>query len=78
MLHRLVYVIFSIKIIISSKQGHSTSEVFYAVLDDGTNYCNLHNLVVGSGLTNTTKYGFKEVTENSKCTQYSSANCDKY
>ena len=58
-------------------QGYSTSEVFYAILDRGTNYCNLHNLVVGSGL-NATMYGFKEDTDNSKCTQYTSANCDKY
>ena len=28
-------------------QGYSTSEVWYAVLDNGTNYCNLHNLITG-------------------------------
>ena len=59
-------------------QGFSTSEIPYAVLDEGTNYCNLHNLVVGSGLANGTVYGFKEETDNSICTQYTSANCDKY
>ena len=25
--------------------GYSTSETWYAVLDSGTNYCNLHNLI---------------------------------
>ena len=59
-------------------QGYSTSEVIYAIFDKGTNYCNLHNLVSGSGLTNTTRYGFKEVTHDSVCTQYSSADCSKY
>ena len=28
-------------------QGYSTSETWYAVLDSGTNYCNLHNLITG-------------------------------
>ena len=60
----------------SFSQGSSVSEIYYAVLDQGTNYCNLHNLVVGSGLVNTT--GFKEVTDDTVCTQYSVANCDKY
>ena len=56
-------------------QGYSTSELYYAILDKGTNYCNLHNLVVGSGLIH---HGFKEVTNDSVCTQYSSADCDQY
>ena len=30
-----------------SLQGFSTSETWYAVLDYGTNYCNLHNLITG-------------------------------
>ena len=59
-------------------QGYSTSELIYAILDKGTNYCNLHNLVVGSGLTNTTRYGFTETTDDSVCTEYTSANCNKY
>ena len=29
-------------------QGYSTSELWYAVLDYGTNYCNLHNLITGN------------------------------
>jgi len=53
-------------------QGYSTSEIWYAVLDDGTNYCNLHNLAVASGLT------FKEDVSASDCTQLAIANCDKY
>ncbi|XP_059148725.1 uncharacterized protein LOC131935970 [Physella acuta] len=56
--------------------GFSTSETWYAVLDYGTNYCNLHNLITGSGLDLTANY--KEATDNGRCTQYSSANCDKY
>ncbi|XP_076811334.1 uncharacterized protein LOC143457102 [Clavelina lepadiformis] len=56
--------------------GCSRSEVWYAHLDFGTNYCNLHNLMTGSGLSNST--GFAEMTSDRICTQYSSANCDKY
>lgn len=56
--------------------AQSRSNVWYALLDFGTNYCNLHNLVVGSGLSNVT--GFIEKTSDSVCTQYSSSNCDVY
>ncbi|KAK2548784.1 hypothetical protein P5673_030927 [Acropora cervicornis] len=31
-------------------EGYSTSETWYAVLDAGTNYCNLHNLITGKML----------------------------
>ena len=58
-------------------QGFSTSETWYAVLDYGTNYCNLHNLVDGAKI-DTSTYGFKEQTSDSQCTQYTSHNCDKY
>ena len=51
---------------------HSCCVVPDAVLDDGTNYCNLHNLVEASGLS------FSEDVDTSDCTQYSSANCAKY
>lgn len=51
----------------------STSRLWYAFLDFGTNYCNLHNLVVGTDLTN-----YSETTQNSICTQYTSANCSRY
>ncbi|XP_014677259.1 PREDICTED: uncharacterized protein LOC106817126 [Priapulus caudatus] len=57
--------------------GFSTSETWYAVLDSGTNYCNLHNLITGTGL-DTGDASYKEKTSNSVCTQYSSANCEKY
>ncbi|RUS71995.1 hypothetical protein EGW08_020243 [Elysia chlorotica] len=52
--------------------GFSSSETWYAVLDYSTNYCNLHNIITGSGLD------FKETTSDDICTQYSSANCEKY
>eukprot|EP00118_Oscarella_pearsei_P024618 m.306438 g.306438 ORF g.306438 m.306438 type:complete len:162 (+) comp41237_c0_seq1:158-643(+) len=57
-------------------KGFSTSEIWYAVLDDGTNYCNMHNLLTGAGLDKLS--GFTEEAEDSSCTEYSSANCDKY
>ncbi|XP_076473025.1 uncharacterized protein LOC143302300 [Babylonia areolata] len=56
--------------------GESHSETWYAVLDYGTNFCNLHNLVTGAGLDKAP--GYSETTSNSVCTQYSSADCDKY
>lgn len=56
--------------------GFSTSEIWYAVLDQSTNYCNLHNLIEGCGLSKTPN--FKETTSDAICTQYSSANCEKY
>ncbi|XP_071102778.1 uncharacterized protein [Haliotis cracherodii] len=56
--------------------GYSTSETWYAVLDYGTNYCNLHNLIVGAGLDKS--QGYKETASDSTCTQFSSANCEKY
>jgi len=37
-------------------QGYSTSETWYAFLDYGTNYCNLHNLITGAGLDKLPKY----------------------
>ena len=59
-----------------SFQAYSTSETWYAVLDSGTNYCNLHNLATLSKLSD--EKGFSEMTTDSMCTQYSSHNCDKY
>ena len=53
-------------------KAFSTSETWYAVLDAGTNYCNLHNLVAATGLV------FAETTSDSVCTQYSSHDCSKY
>ncbi|KAK7476473.1 hypothetical protein BaRGS_00032308 [Batillaria attramentaria] len=57
-------------------QGKSTSETWYAILDYSTNYCNLHNLITGAGLDK--QPGYVESTSDSVCTQYSSANCEKY
>ncbi|CAH2282343.1 Hypothetical predicted protein [Pelobates cultripes] len=54
----------------------SVSEPWYVVLDDGINYCNLHNLVEGSALDLTP--GYSELTNDFQCTQYSSANCTIY
>ena len=54
-------------------KAFSTSQLWYAFLDFGTNYCNLHNLVEGTGMK-----GYTEETWNSKCTQYTSANCERY
>lgn len=56
--------------------GFSTSRIFFAVLDFGTNYCNLHNLVEGAGLASDAHYS--ELTRDEICTQYTSANCEKY
>uniref|UniRef100_A0A8C1PWJ8 Uncharacterized protein n=1 Tax=Cyprinus carpio TaxID=7962 RepID=A0A8C1PWJ8_CYPCA len=41
-----------------------------------TNYCNLYNLIEGSGLTEAP--GYKEITSDFLCTQRSSANCSVY
>ncbi|KAF0314464.1 hypothetical protein FJT64_015044 [Amphibalanus amphitrite] len=56
--------------------GFSTSETSYAYLDSSTNYCNMKNLITGSGLDQSES--FSEVTSDDICTQYSSANCDVY
>ena len=45
-------------------------------LDYGTNYCNLFNLMEGCGLTE--DEGFTEQSDASICTQYNTANCDRY
>ncbi|XP_052813857.1 uncharacterized protein LOC128240905 [Mya arenaria] len=56
--------------------GYSTSETWYAVLDQSTNYCNMRNLLEGANLHTTA--GFLETTNDRICTQYSSHNCAKY
>jgi len=55
--------------------AYSQSETL-SLLDYGTNYCNLFNLMDGSGLTNDPS--FSEDTSNSQCTQWSTADCDIY
>ena len=56
-------------------QANSISETL-SLLDFGTNYCNLFNLMDGSGLAQDP--GFTEDTNDFECTQYSSADCDIY
>merc|ERR1719352_1362345 len=55
--------------------AYSVSETL-SLLDYGTNYCNLFNLMDGSGLVNDP--AFSEDTNNFICTQRSSADCDIY
>merc|ERR1711928_296509 len=55
--------------------AYSVSETL-SLLDYRTNYCNLFNLMDGSGLVNDP--AFTEDTNNFICTQRSSADCDIY
>ncbi|KAK6166521.1 hypothetical protein SNE40_023187 [Patella caerulea] len=55
-----------------SIKGYSTSENPNLVLDNGTNYCNLYNLITGAGLE------LKESVSDPTCTQFSIADCSKY
>merc|ERR1711928_191245 len=57
-------------------EGYSTSQLWYAILDYGTNYCNIYNLVEGANLHKTPSY--TETTSDSVCTQYTSRNCEVY
>ena len=43
-------------------EAYSRSDLWYAVLDYGTNYCNLRNLLDGTGLSGSD--GFQESTRN--------------
>merc|ERR1712110_316953 len=54
----------------------SSSQTWYAVLDKGTNYCNLRNLIDGAGLS--AGSGFTEATRDKVCTQYSSRDCSRF
>lgn len=54
-------------------KGESTSNEWFRVFDYGTNYCNLHNLVTGTGFDKSSK--FLELTNNAVCTQYNMAVC---
>ena len=46
-----------------------------SILDYGTNYCNLFNLMDGSGLA---QQIYIEETNDAICTQRSIADCDKF
>lgn len=56
-------------------EAKSSSRLWYAVLDMGTNYCNLRNLLDGAGYT---EENLTEVTEDSVCTQYTSRDCTRF
>ena len=56
-------------------QAHSKSQTL-SLLDYGTNYCNLYNLMDGSGLVLDPE--FTEDTNDRICTQRSTADCDIY
>ena len=60
----------------STLQAYSTSSLWYAILDYGTNYCNLRNIVDGAGLSS--ENGFNEETSTSICTQYDSIDCERF
>ncbi|XP_072013179.1 uncharacterized protein [Amphiura filiformis] len=57
-------------------KSYSYSTVPYAVLDYGTNYCNMFNLIDGSGLNK--EPNFSEKTCDKICTQYTTADCEVY
>merc|ERR1711963_181612 len=57
-------------------EAYSRSDLWYAVLDYGTNYCNLRNLLDGTGLSGSD--GFQESTRNKICTQYTSRDCSRF
>uniref|UniRef100_A0A3P8WSV5 Uncharacterized protein n=1 Tax=Cynoglossus semilaevis TaxID=244447 RepID=A0A3P8WSV5_CYNSE len=57
-------------------EAMSVSEAWQYIRDNGRNYCNLYNLIEGSGLTEAR--GFRELTSDYNCTQRSSANCTIY
>ena len=59
--------------IIFQALSRSTPE---SILDFGTNYCNLFNLMDGSGLTQDPAY--TEDTNDAVCTQWSKADCEIY
>ncbi|KAG7455220.1 hypothetical protein MATL_G00254300 [Megalops atlanticus] len=56
--------------------GISISEALDRVSDNGANYCNLFNLVEGSGLTKAKI--FKEITNDFMCNERSLAKCEVY
>jgi len=59
-----------------SIEATSQADTWYAILDFGTNYCNLRNLVDGAGIS--TMPGFRETTQDSVCTQYSTRDCTRF
>ena len=58
------------------RQAYSRSQLWYAYLDFGTNYCNLRNLLDGAGFSGLE--GFTEETSTDVCTQYDQIDCERY
>uniref|UniRef100_A0A3Q1GDX7 Immunoglobulin V-set domain-containing protein n=1 Tax=Acanthochromis polyacanthus TaxID=80966 RepID=A0A3Q1GDX7_9TELE len=54
-------------------QGCSVSEFWFSLFDNGTNYCNLHNVIQGSGLTKS--LGFIEFTNEWLCLGFGLSAC---
>ena len=57
-------------------EGFSTASLSYAWHDFGTNYCNLRNLMDGSGISE--QNGYTEETSVDVCMQLDTADCTKY
>ncbi|CAL8323351.1 unnamed protein product [Boreogadus saida] len=53
--------------------GSSMSDYWLSLLDNGTNYCNLQNVIKGSGLINAP--GYTEYTNEWVCLGYGLASC---
>jgi len=54
----------------------SESQLWYALLDMGTNYCNLWNLMDGAGFIG--RDGLQEETSTAVCTQYDQIDCERF
>ncbi|KAM3603942.1 uncharacterized protein V6R79_004396 [Siganus canaliculatus] len=54
-------------------EGTSVSAFWYSLFDNGTNYCNLRNVIQGSGLT--TAPGFVEFTNEWLCLGFGLSAC---
>eukprot|EP00064_Thunnus_orientalis_P014311 superscaffoldBa00002466_g14353 len=54
-------------------EGSSVSAFWYSLFDNGTNYCNLHNVIEGSGLSKAP--GFVEFTNEWLCLGFGLSAC---
>uniref|UniRef100_A0A669CUX6 Uncharacterized protein n=1 Tax=Oreochromis niloticus TaxID=8128 RepID=A0A669CUX6_ORENI len=54
-------------------EGSSVSAFWYSLFDNGTNYCNLHNVIRGTGLTKAP--GFIEFTNEWLCLGFGVSAC---
>uniref|UniRef100_A0A8C5NFC0 Uncharacterized protein n=1 Tax=Gouania willdenowi TaxID=441366 RepID=A0A8C5NFC0_GOUWI len=54
-------------------EGSSVSAFWYSLFDNGTNYCNLHNVITGSGLSKVS--GFEEFTNEWFCLGIGASSC---